>query len=92
MVVETNWPYDCSGVTLSDTAVPISATGQSNWVGDIKATLEAVTGALGICYWEPGWVGNANLGSPCAVGLVTQFDEQAAERFATGQPARRLLG
>jgi len=70
MVVETDWPVSCSGVTLSDTAVPISAAGQSTWVGDIKTTLSAVTGALGICYWEPGWVGNANLGSGCADNLL----------------------
>ncbi|KAF7973600.1 hypothetical protein HWV62_14760 [Athelia sp. TMB] len=70
MVVETDWPYSCSGVALSDTAVPISAAGQSTWVGDIKTTLGAVTGALGICYWEPGWIGNANLGSSCADNLL----------------------
>ncbi|KAF7971609.1 hypothetical protein HWV62_20704 [Athelia sp. TMB] len=70
MVVETNWPYNCSGVALSDTTVPISAAGQSTWVGDIETALGAISGALGICYWEPGWVGNANLGSPCSDNLL----------------------
>lgn len=69
MVVETNWPYSCPGVTLSDAAIPVSAAGQSEWAGDIETTLGSVPGALGICYWEPGWVGNADLGSSCAVSV-----------------------
>lgn len=69
MVVETNWPVTCSGVTLSESSVPVSAAGQSTWVADIKNVLAGLSGGhgLGIVYWEPGWVGNANLGSGCAV-------------------------
>lgn len=69
MVVETDWPFTCSGVTLSDRSVPISAAGQSTWVADIRDVLSSLSGGhgTGIVYWEPTWVGNANLGSGCAV-------------------------
>ncbi|KAF8151191.1 endogalactanase [Pholiota molesta] len=72
MVVETDWPAVCSGVTLSNTAVPVSAAGQSTWVADIRNVLSAISGGhgLGIIYWEPGWVGNANLGSSCSDNLL----------------------
>jgi len=72
MVVETDWPAVCSGVTLSDTSVAISAAGQSAWVADIRNVLAGLSGGhgLGISYWEPGWVGNAGLGSSCADNLL----------------------
>lgn len=70
MVVETDWPVTCSGVTLS-ASVPVSVAGQSTWVADIRNTLSALSGGhgLGIIYWEPGWIGNANLGSGCSVRI-----------------------
>jgi len=72
MVVETDWPAVCSDVALSDTAVPVSVAGQSTWVADIRNVLSAISGdhGLGIIYWEPGWVGNAGLGSACADNLL----------------------
>lgn len=70
MVVETDWPVSCSGISLS-ASVAVSAAGQQTWVGDIKTVLSAVSGSLGICYWEPGWVGNADLGSSCAVSSIS---------------------
>jgi len=75
MVVETNWPTVCPGVTLSAPSVPISAAGQSTWVAGIKKVLAGLSGGhgLGIVYWEPGWVGNANLGSDCAVSWRLRF-------------------
>jgi len=71
MVVETDWPESCTGVALSE-PVPISAAGQQQWVADIKNVLTAISGGhgLGIVYWEPGWVGNAGLGSACADALL----------------------
>ncbi|KAG6867575.1 hypothetical protein C0993_000988 [Termitomyces sp. T159_Od127] len=72
MVVETDWPAACSGVTLSDTAITVSPAGQSTWVAGIRTVLQALSGGhgVGIVYWEPGWVGNAGLGSSCAVGIL----------------------
>ncbi|KAG5732242.1 putative arabinogalactan endo-1,4-beta-galactosidase A [Termitomyces sp. T112] len=72
MVVETDWPAVCSGVALSDTAIPVSAEGQSTWVAGIRTILQTLSGGhgIGIVYWEPGWVGNAGLGSSCADALL----------------------
>ncbi|TFK32349.1 endogalactanase [Crucibulum laeve] len=72
MVVETDWPVTCSGVALSDNSVAISAAGQVAWVAKIRDALSGVSGGhgIGIVYWEPGWVGNANLGSSCSDNLL----------------------
>ena len=69
MVVETNWPVVCPGVNISNKSVPISTAGQLKWVAGIINVIEGLSGGhgLGILYWEPGWVGNAGLGSSCAV-------------------------
>ena len=69
MVVETNWPVVCPDINLSSTSVPISAAGQLKWMADIRDVVEGLSGGhgLGVLYWEPGWVGNAGLGSSCAV-------------------------
>jgi len=71
MVVETDWPAVCSGVALS-ASVPASIAGQSTWVADIRNVLSAISGShgLGIIYWEPGWIGNAGLGSSCSDNLL----------------------
>jgi len=79
MIVETDWPVSCSGVTMSEKSVPISAAGQSQWVADIRDTISGLPGGhgLGIVYWEPGWIGNANLGSGCSVSqLCLSFDSE----------------
>jgi arabinogalactan endo-1,4-beta-galactosidase len=72
MVVETDWPEACSGVALSEPSVAVSAAGQSSFVAKIRDVVSSLSGGhgLGIIYWEPGWVGNANLGSPCSVSTV----------------------
>ncbi|KAF5310556.1 hypothetical protein D9619_007865 [Psilocybe cf. subviscida] len=72
MVVETDWPAVCSGVSLSEPSIPASAAGQTTFVAKIRDVVSSLSGGhgLGIIYWEPGWVGNANLGSPCADALL----------------------
>ncbi|KAF5357082.1 hypothetical protein D9756_006540 [Leucocoprinus leucothites] len=74
MVVETDWPAtgSCSGVTLSERSIPISVAGQTTWVNGIKNVLAALPGGhgTGIVYWEPGWIGNAGLGSSCSDNLL----------------------
>ncbi|EPQ53581.1 glycosyl hydrolase 53 [Gloeophyllum trabeum ATCC 11539] len=80
MIVETDWPAVCSGVALSEPSIPASVPGQETWVEDIRNTLQNVViddgengmgvVALGICYWEPGWIGNAALGSGCQDNLL----------------------
>lgn len=69
MVVETDWPAVCSGTTMSEKSIAISAAGQSAWVAGIRTALQGLSGGhgIGIVYWEPAWIGNAGLGSSCAV-------------------------
>ncbi|TRM64900.1 glycoside hydrolase family 53 protein [Schizophyllum amplum] len=72
MVVETDWPTQCSGVDMSEPSIPISAAGQESWVSSIREVLEDV-GGTGIVYWEPGWIGNAGLGSACNDNLLVDY-------------------
>ncbi|KAM3581707.1 hypothetical protein VKS41_005869 [Umbelopsis sp. WA50703] len=72
IIAETDFPNSCSGVTLSESNIPVSAAGQTEWVGDIISLLEALPDShgKGVFYWEPGWVGNAGLGSACTSALL----------------------
>ncbi|KAI0094200.1 arabinogalactan endo-1,4-beta-galactosidase [Irpex rosettiformis] len=73
IVAETNWPESCqSSVALSEKSIPVSAAGQSTWVKDIENVLTSLSNGhgLGVVYWEPGWIGNANLGSSCSDNLL----------------------
>ncbi|KAI0028406.1 arabinogalactan endo-1,4-beta-galactosidase [Vararia minispora EC-137] len=72
IVAETDWPEACSGVALSESSIAVSATGQATWISDIKNVLSALPNGLGqgILYWEPGWIGNAALGSGCSDNLL----------------------
>ncbi|KAJ3504713.1 hypothetical protein NMY22_g17835 [Coprinellus aureogranulatus] len=72
MVVETDWPAVCSGVTLSERGIPVSAAGQLQWVNQVKSIVNALPNGrgTGVLYWEPGWIGNANLGSGCSDALL----------------------
>jgi len=72
VVAETDWPVSCPGVTLTEPSIAVSTAGQETWITDIKNILTGLPNGLGqgIFYWEPGWVGSANLGSSCADNLV----------------------
>ncbi|KAG8831875.1 hypothetical protein FRC17_002413 [Serendipita sp. 399] len=67
VVAETDWPASCSGTTLSEPSIPISASGQTQWVQKIAQVLCGLPGGLGkgIFYWEPTWLTNSGLGSSC---------------------------
>jgi arabinogalactan endo-1,4-beta-galactosidase len=73
IVAETDWPAtgSCHGSKLTEN-IPISAAGQQTWVGDIRNVVQALPGGhgIGICYWEPAWIGNAGLGSSCDDNLL----------------------
>lgn len=51
LVMETNWPVACAGVTMSEPSIPVSAAGQETWISDIKSTLVGLSGShgVGIC-------------------------------------------
>ncbi|KAF9066770.1 endogalactanase [Rhodocollybia butyracea] len=74
LIVETDWPSSgsCPGVTLSQGGIALTPAGQETWVNGIKTVLSEVSGGhgKGIVYWEPGWIGNAGLGSACSDNLV----------------------
>ncbi|KAI8577391.1 hypothetical protein K450DRAFT_266408 [Umbelopsis ramanniana AG] len=72
IIAETDFPNSCSGVTLSESSIPISAAGQTTWVKDIVSLLEGLPNGhgKGVFYWEPAWVGNAGLGSSCTSALL----------------------
>ncbi|KAJ5524984.1 hypothetical protein N7494_011634 [Penicillium frequentans] len=88
VIVETNWPVSCPDPAYSfpsDLAsIPFSVAGQETYLEKLAAVVEAVTGGLGIYYWEPAWVGNAALGSSCANNLlVSTSNDEAYASFAT---------
>lgn len=47
VVAETNWPVACSGGTLTEPSIPVSAAGQETWIKDIKNVLTALPNGLG---------------------------------------------
>ncbi|CEJ54470.1 Putative Arabinogalactan endo-1,4-beta-galactosidase [Penicillium brasilianum] len=77
LVVETDWPYSCPSPAYafpSDlSSIPFSVAGQQTFLKDLAAVVEAVSGGLGIYYWEPAWVNNAGLGSSCADNLLFSY-------------------
>lgn len=91
-VAETDWPVQCSGTSMSESSIAISAAGQMSWVAKIRDVLSSLSGGhgIGICactlsrtlcrvltgcavYWEPAWIGNAGLGSSCAVRICMPY-------------------
>ncbi|PBK74379.1 arabinogalactan endo-1,4-beta-galactosidase [Armillaria solidipes] len=71
MIVETDWPVQCSGVSLTEN-IAVSVQGQETWMSDLENIMKGLSGGhgIGIFYWEPGWIGNAGLGSSCADNLL----------------------
>lgn len=77
VVVETGWPTQCSRASSN---IPSSLTqqfqftpdGQRQWVQRLAQIVNNVPNGrgAGIMYWEPGWVSNTVLGSPCEDGGV----------------------
>ena len=59
---------------MSEPSIPKSAAGQQQWVREIESILSGLSGGhgLGVVYWEPGWIGNAGLGSACAVRPISR--------------------
>lgn len=82
LVVETNWPYACPDPEYSfpsDLAsIPFSVAGQEEFLEKLAAVVEAVTGGVGIYYWEPAWVDNAGLGSSCSDNLLFSWETDEA--------------
>jgi len=56
--------------TGATTSIPFSAAGQATWMKQVAAIVAATPGGVGLYYWEPGFLGNAGLGSSCADNLM----------------------
>ncbi|TDL17634.1 arabinogalactan endo-1,4-beta-galactosidase [Rickenella mellea] len=71
IVAETDWPAVSCSTALSASFAK-SPAGQISWQQSITSVLSALPGGhgKGTLYWEPGWIGNANLGSPCGDNLL----------------------
>ncbi|KAG7449528.1 arabinogalactan endo-1,4-beta-galactosidase [Guyanagaster necrorhizus] len=71
MIVETDWPVQCSGVDLTEN-IAVSVQGQETWMSDLEDIVNGLSGGhgIGLFYWEPGWIGNAGLGSNCSDNLL----------------------
>lgn len=87
VVAETNWPAACPSPQYkfpSDTTyIPFSAQGQSTWLKAVAKIVAGVKGGVGLFYWEPGFLGNAPLGSSCADNLMVLGDGTARSSIAT---------
>ncbi|MCJ1446982.1 MAG: hypothetical protein MMC23_007490 [Stictis urceolatum] len=73
VVAETDWPASCPDAPAfpSDAeSIPFSADGQTTWVKDVASVVAGTKGGVGLYYWEPAWIGNANLGSACSDNLM----------------------
>lgn len=77
VVAETNWPVVCSSPAYSFPsdckAIAISASGQTTWMKDVAKVVSAVSGGVGLFYWEPAWVDNAALGSSCSDNAMWEY-------------------
>ncbi|KAI5782568.1 family 53 glycosyl hydrolase [Geopyxis carbonaria] len=71
MVQETDWPVACSDTSDIPSSLTsefaFSEEGQKAWVERLGEIVAAVDGGkgLGVMYWEPAWIDNQSLGSPC---------------------------
>ena len=86
VVAETDWPVSCPNPGYdfpSDiSSIPFSAEGQTTFIHEIADVLSRVQAAVGLYYWEPGFLGNANLGSSCADNLMVDDSGRARSSLA----------
>ncbi|KAF2083823.1 glycoside hydrolase family 53 protein [Saccharata proteae CBS 121410] len=74
-VAETDWPYECSSVELSE-SFGVDAEGQDQWIANVVEVVRGVDGGLGagVFYWEPGFINNTGLGSDCESVILFDVD------------------
>lgn len=86
IVAETDWPVSCPSPKYAfppdAQSVPFSPTGQTTWVKDVANVVSGVNGGTGLFYWEPSWIGNANLGSSCSDNLMVDGSGTARASLA----------
>jgi len=78
VIAETDWPVSCPSPAYSfpsdASSIPKSVAGQTTWMKNVAGVVAGVSNSLGVglFYWEPGFLGNANLGSSCADNLMVE--------------------
>ncbi|KAK3330433.1 family 53 glycosyl hydrolase [Apodospora peruviana] len=86
LVVETDWPTSCPSPSQSfpsdAKSIPFAAAGQTTWITKIAEVVASVKGGVGLFYWEPAWIHNANLGSSCANNCMFSNSGQALSSMA----------
>jgi arabinogalactan endo-1,4-beta-galactosidase len=74
VVAETDWPVSCPSplyqFPADSLSIPKSAAGQTTWMQNVASAVSGTSGGVGLFYWEPAWIRNANLGSSCADNLM----------------------
>ncbi|KAI0058972.1 arabinogalactan endo-1,4-beta-galactosidase [Artomyces pyxidatus] len=78
MVAETDWPAVSCSTALS-ASYPDTPAGQAQWQAAITSVLSSLPNGKGVgtLYWEPAWIGNANLGSSCSDNLLVDSSGEA---------------
>ena len=88
-VVELNWPTSCPSPKYafpSDIkSIPFSAAGQATFVTNVANVVSSVSRGVGLFYWEPAWIHNANLGSSCADNTMFSQSGQALSSLSVFQ-------
>ncbi|KAL2263381.1 hypothetical protein VTK26DRAFT_7020 [Humicola hyalothermophila] len=88
-VVETNWPTSCPNPIYSFPPdvqnIPFSADGQVTYVTNVANVVSSVSRGVGLFYWEPAWIHNANLGSSCADNTMFTQSGQALSSLSVFQ-------
>ncbi|KAL2019488.1 hypothetical protein VTK56DRAFT_9604 [Thermocarpiscus australiensis] len=88
-VVETDWPTSCPSPQYSFPAdvqnIPFSAAGQVTYVTRVAEVVSSVSRGVGLFYWEPAWIDNANLGSSCADNTMFSQSGQALSSLSVFQ-------
>ncbi|KAJ9150238.1 Arabinogalactan endo-beta-1,4-galactanase [Pleurostoma richardsiae] len=81
VVAETDWPTYCPSPAYAfpsdTTSIPLSPDGQVTWIRDVASIVAGIQNGLGLFYWEPAWVTNANLGSSCGYCCMFASSGQA---------------
>ncbi|KAI1326251.1 glycoside hydrolase family 53 protein [Xylariaceae sp. FL0255] len=77
VVAETDWPTSCPDPEYafpSDlNSIPFSAAGQTEFVQELAAVVADTKNGVGLFYWEPAWVDNADLGSSCSSNTMFAY-------------------
>lgn len=92
MVAETQWIYtDADGDDSGNSAgpgngyesiYPFTVQGQSREIRDVAATVASVDGAIGVFYWEAGWIPVPGADREARSALWEQFGSGWAASFA----------